>query len=177
MVNRPEGIRPVLVDFGLAVSDAVSSKKQRGIVSGTPNYMSPEQALGEGHRIDGRTDVYALGVILYRILTGRLPFRSKSLSDLLEQVISDDPQPLRQLVPTLPVELEAACLKALSKSVGNRYTTAMDFAEALRRLVQPAGEPAIEATASGVEQSAVQPPIQEEDSASEETRPSIRRSR
>lgn len=175
MVTRPEGLRPVLVDFGLAVSDLVSKKTERGAISGTPNYMSPEQAIGEGHRIDGRTDVYALGVVLYRILCGQLPFRANRLSDLMKQVVSDEPQPLRQLVPTLPASLERICLKALSKQVKDRYTTAADFAEELRSLVEGL-ERTVVLPASTVPGSATETPSFDEP-PSEEMRSSIRRPR
>lgn len=176
MVNRPEGVRPVLVDFGLAVSELVSLEEERGIVSGTPNYMAPEQALGEAHRIDGRTDVYAVGVILYRMLCGRLPFRAKSVSGLMQQVIEDAPQPPRQIVPALPEDIERICLKALSKQLADRFTTAADMADALRLLVEthdrtlPAG---------GVPVQPVAPPPEpaDDEAAPDEMQSSIRRSR
>ena len=135
MVDRAEGLRPVLVDFGLAVSEDAVSDSERGQIMGTPNYMAPEQARGRGHRIDGRTDIYALGVVFYRMLCGRLPFRSPKLKDLLNQIIDDEPQPPRQLVHSIPREVETSCLKAMAKQVTNRYTTAADFAADLRQAV------------------------------------------
>lgn len=127
------GHQPVIVDFGLAVSDAQrASGTDRGDVSGTPGYMSPEQAAGAGHRIDGRTDIYSLGVILYRLLTGRVPFAADSMIELLRQVRDDEPQPPRQIHRELPVAVEQICLKAMAKSLRERYTTADDFARDLR---------------------------------------------
>lgn len=134
-----DGLQPVIVDFGLAVSDGPRADgTERGDISGTPTYMSPEQASGEGHRIDGRTDIYSLGAILYRMLTGRVPFQSKFVDKLLSQVINDAPQPPRQLVRDIPRALEKICLTALEKSLRDRYTTAADMAEDLQQVL--AGE-------------------------------------
>ena len=130
----------MLVDFGLALDEARAGGAEKGIVSGTPWYMSPEQAAGTAHRIDGRTDVYSLGVVLYEMLTGRVPFRATTIPELLRQVRDDEPQPPRQLVRDIPPELERACLKALAKRQQDRYTTAADFAEDLRRVLPTAAE-------------------------------------
>ena len=134
MTERADGFVPVLVDFGLALSESFPAAMlaQSGSVTGTPNYMSPEQARGEGNRIDGRTDVYALGVILYRLVSGRLPFTALSASELLEAVIAHEPRPPRQFVRGLPRELERICLKAMAKNLTDRYTTATDLANDLR---------------------------------------------
>jgi predicted ATPase len=124
---------PVLVDFGLALAETQAGIAAKGVVAGTPSYMSPEQATGTAHRIDGRTDIYSLGVVLYEMLTGRLPFRASLLQELLRQVRDDEPQPPRQLAGGIPPELEQSCLKALAKRQEDRYTTAADFAADLRR--------------------------------------------
>src|SRR5712672_2902233 len=105
--------------------------------------MSPEQGTGTAHRIDGRTDVYSLGVVLYELLTGRVPFRATAFPELLRQVRDDEPQPPRQLVRDLPPNLERACLKALAKRQQDRYTTAADFAEDLRCVLQMTAEASV----------------------------------
>jgi serine/threonine protein kinase/tetratricopeptide (TPR) repeat protein len=127
---------PVLVDFGLALDDLSAGGGELGIVSGTPAYMAPEQVAGTAHRIDGRTDIYSLGVVLYEMLCGRIPFRSEQSQELLRQVRDDEPQPLRQIARDIPPELERICLKALAKKMQDRYTTAADFADDLRRVLQ-----------------------------------------
>src|SRR6516225_6832761 len=131
---------PVLVDFGLALGETQAGGAEKGVVAGTPEYMSPEQATGTAHRIDGRTDVYSLGVVLYEMLTGRVPFRATHLRELLRQVCEDQPQPPRQLVGDIPPELARACLKALAKRQEDRYTTAGDFAADLRRVLPKGAE-------------------------------------
>jgi serine/threonine protein kinase/predicted ATPase len=131
---------PVLVDFGLALGEDKAGGSEKGLVSGTPWYMSPEQAEGTAHRIDGRTDVYSLGVVLYEMLTGRVPFRATAIPELLRQVRDDEAQPPRQLVRDIPPDLERACLKALEKRQPDRYTTAGDFADDLRRILELTAE-------------------------------------
>jgi serine/threonine protein kinase len=135
------GRSPVLVDFGLALDEAHAGGREIGVVSGTPWYMSPEQVVGTAHRIDGRTDIYSLGVVLYEMLCDHVPFRSNDLGELLRQVCDDEPQPLRQLVTDLPPEVERICLKAMAKRPQERYTTATDLAEDLQRLAQTATGP------------------------------------
>ena len=143
--------QPVIVDFGLAVSDNQRAEGTApGEVSGTPTYMSPEQAMGQGHRIDGRTDIYSLGAILYRLLTGRTPFRSESMMELLRQVAEDEPQPPRQLARHIPPPLEQICLKAMEKSLRERYTTADDMVADLKRVLNIGPEAAIGVSPSAV---------------------------
>lgn len=127
-----DGSRPVLVDFGIALSDATAASS-RGRIAGTPHYMSPEQASGLAHRPDGRTDIYSLGVTLYELLCGRPPFRGDNPFVIMQQVLEDDPQPLRQLRPDLPVEVEQTVLRAMAKFPSARYTTDDDFAVDLRK--------------------------------------------
>ena len=118
---------PVLVDFGLGLDEAGAGGAELGVISGTPAYMAPEQVAGAAHRIDGRTDIYSLGVVLYQMLCGHLPFRASNTRELLRQVSDDEPQPPRQLRPEIPPELERTCLKSLAKRLQDRYTTASDF--------------------------------------------------
>jgi serine/threonine protein kinase/predicted ATPase len=130
---------PVLVDFGLGLDEARAGGRELGVVAGTPTYMAPEQVAGTAHRIDGRTDIYSLGVVLYEMLCGRVPFRASSLRELLRQVRDDEPQPPRQLNREIPPEMERICLKAMAKRLKDRYTTATDLADELRRVSQSAG--------------------------------------
>jgi WD40 repeat protein/tRNA A-37 threonylcarbamoyl transferase component Bud32 len=131
--------KPCVMDFGLAKRDAGEiTMTVEGQVLGTPAYMAPEQARGEGHAVDGRGDVYSLGVVLYQLLTGELPFRGTQRM-LLHQVLHDEPRPPRSLNDPIPRDLETVCLKAMAKEPGRRYQTARDFADDLRRWLK--GEP------------------------------------
>jgi len=121
---------PYVVDFGLALRE--EDLGQGPQYAGTPAYMSPEQACGEGHRVDGRSDIFSLGVVLYELLVGRPPFRGASAMQLLEQIASEEPRPPRRIDETIPKELERICLKALSKRASDRYATAQDLTDDLR---------------------------------------------
>jgi serine/threonine protein kinase len=125
--------KPYVADFGLALKEENIGHGPKN--AGTPAYMSPEQARGEGHRVDGRSDIFSLGVVFYELLVGRRPFHADSREELLEQITSMEVRPPRQWDDTISKELERICLKALSKRASERYTTAKDMADDLRHFL------------------------------------------
>jgi hypothetical protein len=144
---RETPFTPKVSDFGLAKClDNDDGLTRTGAVLGTPSYMAPEQAAGRAKDVGPATDVYALGAILYELLTGRPPFRGPSAMATLQQVVHEEPAPPRRLNPAVPPDLAAVCLKALAKDPAQRYDTALALAEDLDRFVR--GEP-VRARAGG----------------------------
>lgn len=139
---------PIVLDWGLAkvindseaepnatnvLQESPSESTHDGAIIGTPAFMSPEQAIGQNDRVGPRSDIYSLGVILYEILTGQTPFKSDDLRDLLKQVVSAPPAPPTRIAATVPKSLEAVCLKALAKQPDDRYGSARELADEVRR--------------------------------------------
>ena len=130
---------PHLTDFGLArLSEPEVTVTQDGAILGTPAYMSPEQAAATHSTLDRRSDIYSLGVTLFRMLTGELPFRG-SRAMLLNKVMNDEPPSARSLNEAVPQDLDTIALRAMEKSPENRYQTALEFSQELQRWL--AGDP------------------------------------
>jgi serine/threonine-protein kinase len=131
---------PKITDFGLAKRlESDASQTRSGTLMGTPNYMAPEQARGDIREVGPLADVYALGVILYEMLTGRTPFLGASILDTLHLVRTQEPVPPSRLQPKVPRDLETICLKCLEKEPAKRYASAQELAEDLDHFL--AGEP------------------------------------
>jgi serine/threonine protein kinase len=131
---------PVLTDFGLAKNlDSSFKLTAEGAMVGTPLYLSPEQVAGKAQEVDRRCDVYGLGVMLYQILTSKLPFIGRNPYEVYKKVLEEDPTPPTQVNAAIAPDLEKICLMALAKSRDERYDSAQDMADDLRRFLR--GEP------------------------------------
>ena len=126
--------RPYVADFGLAIREDERAA-HRGQLAGTVDYMAPEQVRGEGHHVDGRTDLFSLGVVLYEMLCGRQPFVAGPDESLGALIQEHDPRPLRSIDDSIPRDFERICQKALSKRKSERYPTGSELAEDLRLVV------------------------------------------
>ncbi len=130
---RLAGIQVKLCDFGLAkdIDDNEQNLTQTGIVMGTPGYMAPEQATGNQKDLGPATDLFALGAILYELLTGRPPFRGETQLETIRMASEQDPVVPRKIRPGIPIDLETICLKCLQKPPARRYATALDLVDDL----------------------------------------------
>ena len=131
--------RVKITDFGIA-KDYRSQVTQCGVLLGTPNYMSPEQAMGG--EIDGRSDLFSMGVVLYELLTGQRPFQGESITAVLYQLVHEKPRPPHFLNNTLPERFDAMLRMALHKHPGSRFQTGLEMAAALRSLSRFEASPA-----------------------------------
>src|SRR5262249_55970160 len=125
--------QPLVADFGiaLAVSNAGGSRiTQTGLSLGTPQYMSPEQATGD-RAIDGRTDIYSLGAVLYEMLTGEPPHTGATSAAIIARLITDKPRAVRQTRHSVPAHVDAAVDRALAKLPADRFPTGSAFVDAL----------------------------------------------
>ena len=145
----PDLGHPKITDFGLAKLDDDSTRTRSGMLLGTPNYMSPEQAGGDSSRVGPLSDVHALGAILYEAIAGRPPFSAASVLETLELVRGAEPTPPRRIRRNIPRDLATIAMKCLEKAPGRRYASALTLAEDLRRHLD--GEPIVAQSASGPE--------------------------
>ena len=127
MIDKEDQAR--IADFGLALHDNTPMKKLSKARAGTTMFMAPEQLRGENHRLDGRTDLWALGVTMYWMLTAKYPFNGEARLEVVEEICSRDPKPIRQLNEKVPLELERVCLRCLCKLMPERYQSAQELIE------------------------------------------------
>ncbi len=135
-ILNPQAAIPKITDFGLAKNlDLDAEQTASGMIVGTPSYMAPEQARGQNHAIGPATDVYALGAILYELLTGHPPFKAETQVDTLRQVLAEEPVPLSRFHLKVPHDLNTICMKCLQKEPQRRYASAAALADDLERFL------------------------------------------
>lgn len=130
LIDRDDN--PILADFGLAVTEYDQLMESEGVV-GTLPYMPPEQITGKSHLVNAQADIYSLGVVLYQLLTGRLPFVATTREEYKEQIPNRPPRSPRTIDDTIPLALSSICLKCLAKAPEDRYSSALDLADALQQ--------------------------------------------
>ncbi len=131
--------KPFIMDFGIAREQEASGLTSTGMVVGTPFYMSPEHAKGKLANLDRRSDIYSLGITLYELLTGFVPFQGDTPVEVLIKVMDKDPPPIRKINPRVPVDVETIVMKCLEKEPNRRYSSAKELAEDIRRYLD--GDP------------------------------------
>lgn len=136
-----EGWKPYVMDFGLAREQEAPGATRTGMLVGSPSYMAPEQARGEVHRLDRRTDVYGLGATFYEILSGHPPFEGSTATEVLIKILQEEPKSLRRMDSTVPKDLETIAMKCLEKEPQDRFESARALAEDLARYLE--GEPVV----------------------------------
>ena len=125
-----------VADFGLAIHED-SQRQSRNEFSGTLAYMSPEQFNGQSHLLDGRSDIWSFGIILYECLVGRKPFRGADWSEFREELLNRPPRPLRQINDAIDQRLDDICQRCLAKDPADRFPTALDIQHALHAITRP----------------------------------------
>ncbi len=169
IILRPTG-EPVLTDFGLARLMGSTRRTRTGMVLGTVFYMAPEQVLGE--HVDHRADIYALGVILFEMLTGRLPFEGESLTEVMQHHLHSPVPDPREIVPSLPPAFTEVVRRAMAKKPEDRFQSAAEFKEALEKALGDGDKPpaegaslrrtVVEAAAGSLAGTVVEPAVQAE---------------
>lgn len=148
LVERTDGgYKPYVTDFGIAREIDAPGLTKTGVAQGTPLYMAPEQARGDTARVDRRTDVYAMGVMLYELLSGRRPFEGDTSLGVILQVLNEEPSSLRTIDPAIPLDLETIAMKCLEKDPARRYDSARALGDDLGAWLD--GEP-IQARRAGL---------------------------